>query len=94
VACDGQEPGAKGPRSPESGELGVGFNERFLRCVLSGLVVAEDAPGGGMDMALVAPNEIGIGLASAGEHFADEMIVGLHRLWFERRHIYLDDGRR
>ena len=46
----------------EGGEFGESLDEGFLGNVLGGMVIAEDAPGDGVDLALVAASGISFGI--------------------------------
>jgi hypothetical protein len=83
--------------------LAIGFDKSFLRNVLGGMVVAEDAPGHGMHLAFITPHQGGVGVAITSQHRADKLVVALHAWdgllgldfqWdFQRRHILIDERR-
>jgi len=94
VADDGEKPSAEGMWCTGLGKLMIGFNEGVLRDVLGGVMVAEDGPGCGMDMAFIAADKSTVSIATTGEYLAYQMLVGLQCLDFQGRHIQLDENRR
>jgi hypothetical protein len=90
----GEKPSAEGIRVAEPGELVIGLYEGVLRDVLGGVVVAEDGPGSGMDVAFISPNKAGVSIAMTGKYLAYKIVVGLHGLGFQSHHIHIDETQR
>lgn len=69
------------------------LGECFLRHVLGGMMVANDRPCDGMDQPLVPPDQFGIRRRVPAEDLADEKLIGLRRVHFQRHYIALDEAR-